>query len=159
MSMQWIMRWGHDFPKDNGVGMLTLSMFGENPCVMQRTHQNYQTTLFLVFSSQPFILPEGGWGSYCLEGEEYGKFWIGQSQFWNVVFCLHGQENTRTICQFWPTRSRFGFTLTFGELQNILVHWSLFTTIFVSQECDIMIAAELYLCVSFAFCECLVTLW
>ena len=47
MSMQRIMRWGHDFPKDTGVGMLTLSQFGENPCVMGRTPQNYQLPFFL----------------------------------------------------------------------------------------------------------------
>ena len=45
------MRWGHDFPKDKGVGMLTLIQFGENPCVMGRTHQNCQLPSF--FSSLP----------------------------------------------------------------------------------------------------------
>ena len=47
MSMQRIKTWGHDFPKDNGVGMLTLSQFGEKPCVMGRTHQNCQLPSFL----------------------------------------------------------------------------------------------------------------
>ena len=47
MSMQQIMRWGHDFPKDKGVGMLTLRLFGEKPCVMGRTHQNCQLPSFL----------------------------------------------------------------------------------------------------------------
>ena len=43
------MRWGHDFPKDKGVGILNLSLFGKNPCVMGRTHQNYQLPSFLSF--------------------------------------------------------------------------------------------------------------
>ena len=47
MSMQRIMIWGHDFPKDKGVGMLTLIQFGENPCVMGRTHKNCQLPSFL----------------------------------------------------------------------------------------------------------------
>ena len=47
--MQRIMRWGHDFPKDKGVGMLTVNLFGENACVMGRTHQNCQLPLFLSF--------------------------------------------------------------------------------------------------------------
>ena len=51
MSMQRIMRWGHDFPKDKGVGMLTLSQFWEKPCVMGRTHKNCQLPSFL--SSPP----------------------------------------------------------------------------------------------------------
>ena len=38
MSMQRIMRWGHDFPKDKEVGMLTLNPFGQ--CYRNRTgHQ------------------------------------------------------------------------------------------------------------------------
>ena len=47
MSMQRIMIWGHDFTKDKGVGMLTLSLFGEKPCVMGRTHKNCQLPSFL----------------------------------------------------------------------------------------------------------------
>ena len=38
MSMQLKMRWGHDFPKDKGEGMLTLNKFGEKPCVMEKSH-------------------------------------------------------------------------------------------------------------------------
>ena len=40
---------GHDFPKDKGVGMLILTLVGENPCVMGRTHQNCQLPSFLSF--------------------------------------------------------------------------------------------------------------
>ena len=40
---------GDDFPKDKGMGMLTLNLFGEKPCVMGRTHQNYQLPSFLSF--------------------------------------------------------------------------------------------------------------
>ena len=38
---------GHDFPKDKGVGMSTFNLFGKNPCVMGRTHQNCQLPSFL----------------------------------------------------------------------------------------------------------------
>ena len=40
---------GHDFPKDKGVGMLTLIQFGEKTCVMGRTHPNCQQPSFLSF--------------------------------------------------------------------------------------------------------------
>ena len=60
MSMKRIMRWGHDFPKDKGGGNVNLEpvwgkamCHGENPSELS-------TTLFLVFSSQPFILPGSG---------------------------------------------------------------------------------------------------
>ena len=49
MLMQRKMRWGHDFPKDNGEGMFTSNQFGEMPCVMGKTYQNYQLQFFLSF--------------------------------------------------------------------------------------------------------------
>ena len=68
--MKEIMRWGHDFPKDKGVGMLTLNLFGENPCVMRRTHQNYQLPSFLSF------LPKH---SFCQKVVEIVIAWKGKS--------------------------------------------------------------------------------
>ena len=64
------MRWGHDFPKDKGVGMLTLSQFRENPCVMGRTHQNCQLPSFL--SSLPNHL-------FCQKVVEVVIAWKGKS--------------------------------------------------------------------------------
>ena len=60
MSMQRIMRWGHDFPKDKKVGMPTLNLFGGKSMCHGENPLELSTTLFLVFSSQPFIMPEGG---------------------------------------------------------------------------------------------------
>ena len=59
MSMQQIMRWGHDFTEDKGEGMLTLSQFGERPCVMGKTHKKVNH-LFLVFLPSHLFLPECG---------------------------------------------------------------------------------------------------
>ena len=67
MSMQQIMRWGHDFLRIRGVwgGCLTWSNGGKPIKTV-----NYQ---FLVFFPNLLFLPEFGWGSYCMEWEEYGK--------------------------------------------------------------------------------------
>ena len=98
MSMQRIMRWGHDFTKGKGVGMLNLNLFGEKLCVMGRTHPNYQLPYLFYF------LPNH---DFCQKVFEVviagrGRVWeilIGKStQFWSVVFCLQGQENTRFTC-------------------------------------------------------------
>ena len=45
---------------------------GENPSELS-------TTLFLVFSSQPFIMTKGGWGSYFLEVKSMGNFELGRA--------------------------------------------------------------------------------
>ena len=59
MSMQQIMRWGHDFPKDKGAGNVNLEPIwgkamchGENPSELS-------TNLFLVFF--PTIYSTGRW--------------------------------------------------------------------------------------------------
>ena len=131
MSMQGIMRWGHDFPKDKGVGMLTLNLFGEKPCVMGRTHQNCQTTLFLVFSSQPFILPEGGWGSYCLEGKGMGNFELGRApSFGMSCFSCMDKKTLEPYASLTHTFT-FLFRLMFWGQRNVLMQSSSFTTIFI----------------------------
>ena len=70
MSVQQKMRWGHDFPKDKGVGMLTLSQLGEKPCVMGITHQNCLQPFFL--SSLPNHL-------FCQKVVEVVITWKGKS--------------------------------------------------------------------------------
>ena len=102
MSMQWIMRWGHDFPKDKGVGMLTLSMLGKIHVSRGEPIRTVNCPLSCL-SSQPFILLEGGWGSYCLEGEEYGQFRIGQStQFGRLCFACTNKKTPEPYANFDP---------------------------------------------------------
>ena len=48
MSMQQVMRWGHDFPKDREGDYLNPWVNGENPNVKERTHQT-STTHFVFF--------------------------------------------------------------------------------------------------------------
>ena len=47
MSMQQVMRWGHDFPKDKEGEYLTFGANGENPNVKGRTQEivNYLSCL------------------------------------------------------------------------------------------------------------------
>ena len=115
MSMQRIMRWGHEFPKDEGVGMLTLNLFGEKPYVMGRTHQNCQLPSFLSFLPKPFILPEGGWGSYCLEGKSMGNFEWGRAPSFGIsCFTCMNKETPEPYASVDP------WVHVFGDLLMIL---------------------------------------
>ena len=51
------------------------------------------STTFLVFFSNHLFLPECGWVSYCMEGEEYGqpKFELGRDPFLKIMFWLPWQ--------------------------------------------------------------------
>ena len=69
---------------------------------MGRMHQKYQLPSLLSFLPNHYFLQKVV--KVVITGR--GRVWkirIGQStQFWNVMFCLQGQENTRTMCQFDP---------------------------------------------------------
>ena len=79
MSMQRIMRWGHDFSKDKGVGMLTLSLFGEMPCVMGRTHQNCQLPSFLSSLPKHLFCQKVVEVVIAWKGKSMGKFELGRA--------------------------------------------------------------------------------
>ena len=79
MSMQRIMIWGHDFTKDKGVQMLTLSQFGENPCVMGRTHQNYQLPSFLSSILKHLFCQKVVEVVIALKGKSMGNFKLGRA--------------------------------------------------------------------------------
>ena len=79
MSLQRIMRWGHDFPKDKGVGMLTLSQFWENPCVMRRTHQNCQLPFFLSSLLNHLFCQMVVEVIIAWKGKSMGKFELGRA--------------------------------------------------------------------------------
>ena len=69
MSMQQIIRWGHDFPKDKGGGgYLTFGANGENPNVNGRTHQ---TVNYLSCLTHPIIY-------YCHKFVELVIAWDGK---------------------------------------------------------------------------------
>ena len=55
MSMQRKMRWGHDFPKDKGEGMLTLNQFGKSDVSWGNPIKTINYPLSCL-SSQPFIV-------------------------------------------------------------------------------------------------------
>ena len=59
MSMQQIMRWGHDFLRISEENIQTFGASGENPNVKGRTHQNCQLP-FLSYSPNHLLLPEIG---------------------------------------------------------------------------------------------------
>ena len=147
------------FLRIRGWGMLTLSQLRKSKC-HGKNPSELSTTLFLVFSSQPFILPEGGWGSYCLEGEDYGQFsnWAEHPVLESRVLLAWTRKHQNRmpvlthVFTFWiyshvlRAVERCGLGESFW-FRGIIF----FTTIFISQK--------LFLCVSFTFCECLVTLW
>src|SRR5713226_5734181 len=124
------MRWGHDFRKDKGVGMLTLSQFGENPCVMGRTHKNCQLPSF--FSSLPNHL-------FCQKvvevviawkGKSMGNFELGRApSFGMSCFSCMDKKTLEPYASLTHVFT-FLFSLMFGGRRNILIQLS-FTTIFV----------------------------
>ena len=79
MSMQQIMIWGYDFPKNKGVGMLTLNLFGENPCVMGRTHQNCQLPSFLSFLPNHLFCQKVVEVVISWKGKSMGNFELGKA--------------------------------------------------------------------------------
>ena len=139
---------------------------GENPSELS-------TTLFLVFSSQPFILLEGGWGSYCLEGKSMGKFELGRApNFGMLCFAWMDKKTPEPYASVDPHvhvldllsclrvvgRSGSGIHhhIHFPREWHCGSSGALPVCIFriLRVFCDIVVAAELFLCVSFAFCEC-----
>ena len=114
MSMQRIMRRGHDFPKDKGVAMLTLSRFRENPCVMGRNHQNCQLPSFLSSLPNHLFFQKVVEVVSAWKGRVWEILNAAEHLVWSVVFCLQGQENTRTVCQFDPCiRAEFSYSHIF----------------------------------------------
>ena len=69
MSMQQIMRWGHDFLRIRG-GYSNLWANGEKPNVKGRTHQ---TVYYLSYLIHPIIYYFQKWLSWLLLG--MGKVW------------------------------------------------------------------------------------
>ena len=121
MSMQQKMRPGHDFCKDMGEGMLTLNQFGENPCVMGKTHQNYQPPFFLSFFPTIYFCQNMVEVVIAWKRKSMGKFELGRApSFECCVLTSWARKTPRTICQF-LSRITFSFGFTFGELQDILL--------------------------------------
>ena len=130
MSIQRIIRRGHDFPKGKRVGMLTLNLFGENPCVVGRTHQNCQLPSFLSFLPKPSILPEGGWGSYCLEGKGMENFEWGRARSSGVLcFACRGKKTPESYVYLTPAFAPIFRLSRFLEKRDVLSHHHYFYSI------------------------------
>ena len=70
MSMQQIMRWGHDFPKDKEGGIFNLwGQWGKAKCQWENP-SNCQLP-FLSHSPNHLVLPEIGWVGYCMGWVRY----------------------------------------------------------------------------------------
>ena len=113
MSMQRIMRWGHDFPKDEGVGMLNLIQFGENPCLMGRTHQNCQLPYFLSSLPNHLFYQKVVEVVISWKGKSMGKFELGKApSFGMLCFACMDKKTTEPHANFDPRVHVLGFTLT-----------------------------------------------
>ena len=149
MSMQQIMRWGHVFPKDKLGGMLTLRQFGEKPCVMGRTHQNCQLPSFLSSLPNHLFYQKVVELVITWKGKIMSNFELGRApSFGMSCFACMDKKTPEPYASFDTRVHVLGFTLTFLELGDVLFHHS-FTTIFISQGSDIVVEAELFLCVFF----------
>ena len=138
------------FPKDKGVGMLTLNLFGENTCVMRRTHQNCQLPSFLSF------LPNH---LFCQKVVEVVIAWkwksTGNSELGRVpsfgMLCFSCMDK-KTLELYSSLTHVFNFWF-YSHVLGAAGH-SVSFIIFVPHLCGSSVVAELFLCVSFAFCEC-----
>ena len=108
------MRWGHDFPKDKGVGMLTLSQFGEKPCVMGRTHQNCPLPSFLSSLPNHLFCQKVVEVVIAWKGKSMGNFEWGKAPSFGVsCFACRDKKTLETYANLTHAFT-FGFTLMFG---------------------------------------------
>ena len=97
------MRWGYDFPKDKGVEMLTLNLFGENPCVMGRPHQNRQLPSFLSFLPNHVFCHEVVEVVIAWKGKSMGKFkWSRAPIFGMLCFACMDKKTPEPYASFYP---------------------------------------------------------
>ena len=115
------MRWGHDFPKDNGVGMLTLNQFWEKPRVMGRTHQNCQLPSFLSSLPNHLFCQKVVEVVIAWKGKSMGNFELGRApSFGNSCFSFMDKKTPEPYAIFDPRvhvldlLSRFENCETFG---------------------------------------------
>ena len=113
MSMQQITIWGHAFPKDKGVGMLTLSLFGENPCVMGRTHQNCQLPSFLSSLPNHLFYQKVVEVFIAWKGKSMGNFELGRAPIFGMSCFACMDKKTPESYASLTHAFTFGFTLTF----------------------------------------------
>ena len=59
MSMQLKMRWGNDFPKDMGEGMLTLNQFGKSHVSLGNPIKTVNYPFFVFLPNHLFLLECG----------------------------------------------------------------------------------------------------
>ena len=88
MSMQRIMKRGHDFPKDKREGMLTLSHFGVRPCVMGKNPSKLSTTLFLVFLPNHLFCQKVVEVVIAWKVKSMGKFKLGRAPSFECLVLL-----------------------------------------------------------------------
>ena len=121
------MRWGHDFPKDKGEGMLTLSQFGERPCVMGKTHQNCQLPFFLAFFPTIYFFQNVVEIVIAWKGKSMGKFELGRAPSFKCrVLTLWARKNTQNHMPFFSCVHVFVWIHVLGAMGR-LAHPSLFS--------------------------------
>ena len=111
--MQLIMTWGHDFPKDNRVGMLTLSKFGEKPCVMGRTHQNCQLPYFLSSLPNHLFCQKVVEVVIAWKGKSMGNFELGRAPTFGMSCFTCMDKKTLEPYANLTHAFMYGFTLMF----------------------------------------------
>ena len=85
MSMQQVMRRGHDFLRIRGGIFKPLGQWGKSKC-QRENPSNCQLPIF-SFVPNHLILPEIVWVSYCMR---MGKVWESEIRIWGSI---HFWEN------------------------------------------------------------------
>ena len=79
MSMQRKMRWGNNFPKDKGEGMLTLNQFGKIHVSWGNPIKKFQPPFFLSFFPTIYFCQNVVEVVIVGKGKSMGKFELGRA--------------------------------------------------------------------------------
>ena len=156
MSMQWIMRWGHDFLKDKGVGILTLSLVGENPCVMRRTNQNCQLPSFLSSILNHLLCQKVVEVFIAWKRKSMVNFGLGRApSFGMSCFAFTNKKTPEPYASVDPRVHVLDLLSRFESCKTFFIQFiQSFMIIFILPRWESLGATDLFLCVSFTLCEC-----
>ena len=126
MSMQQIMRWGHDFLRIRGGIFKPLGQWGKAKC--QRENPSNCQLPFLSHLPNHLLLPKIGWVGYCMGWERCdnpNSNWRSH-QFLGNMFWLLGQVKTQKFIPFYHAFTsscfphHFSFTWALSGILNFL---------------------------------------
>ena len=140
--------------------MLTLSQFGENPCVMGRTHQNCQLPSFLTSLLNHLFFQKVVEVVIYWKGKSMGNLELARApNFGMSCFACMDKKTQKLYVSLDPyihVLDSLSLLRAARGSHSFSIHHSPPSSF--SCKSDIVVAAKLFLCVSFMLYECLMTL-